>query len=201
MKKIVICSAISVTLLLTGKASQAGTSEAKQGLIFGGSALLGAAAGGPVGFIAGAVAGALISEDIKHGDQAKVTAANSQRKITDLEKAVAMNEALIESHTQAQADTEKKLVGLLQNLPGEVFFDSNDDQLTSDGLAIIEVLAEVIKHDKVAAVELVGHTDPRGTDEYNNVLSQYRAKAVAEQLVQLGIEPDRISTRGEGSNL
>ncbi|BFM09026.1 OmpA family protein [Halioxenophilus aromaticivorans] len=201
MKKTVLCSALSVTLLIAGSGAQASTSEAKQGAIFTGGAVLGAIAGGPFGLIAGATVGALIGEDIKHGDQAKQENEESIKTIASLENTLAMNEALMEAQNKHQRDLELKFTDILSNLPGEVFFESNSDQLTQDGLAIIEVLAEVINYDPDTVVELIGHTDPRGTDEYNNVLSQYRAKAVADQLIELGVAEGRIASRGEGSNL
>ncbi len=50
------------------------------------------------------------------------------------------------------------------------------------------------------SIELTGHTDPRGNDDYNNVLSQYRAKAVKDKLMEIGVEDYRIDTHGEGEN-
>jgi len=196
MKKIFLCSAISVSFFLSAQASFAGQTEAKQGALFGGGAILGAIAGGPVGFIAGAMAGAIIGEEIKTGDQAQQQVAITQGKLVSLEEDLEMKEAIISS----QQASQQSLTQLIQNLPSEVYFETNSDQLTEDGKAILEVLAESIRNDPEASVELVGHTDPRGTDEYNNVLSQYRAQAVKEHLMTAGVSAEQIITRGEGSN-
>ena len=52
---------------------------------------------------------------------------------------------------------------------------------------------------KNARVDLVGRTDPRGTDEYNLALGNRRAYSVRTYLQRLGVPPDRLSptTRGE----
>ena len=43
-----------------------------------------------------------------------------------------------------------------------------------------------------------GHTDNRGTEEYNQRLSEYRANAVAAYLIENGVNPSRIMTYGMG---
>ncbi len=47
-------------------------------------------------------------------------------------------------------------------------------------------------------LELVGHADPRGTDEYNKQLGKSRADSVLDFLTTEGIPADRVSTRSEG---
>jgi peptidoglycan-associated lipoprotein len=47
-------------------------------------------------------------------------------------------------------------------------------------------------------VLLIGHTDERGTDEYNVALSEKRARAVADFLARLGIDPDRLRVIPKG---
>jgi OOP family OmpA-OmpF porin len=43
-----------------------------------------------------------------------------------------------------------------------------------------------------------GHTDSRGSDEYNEVLSERRARAVATELMSRGISTDQLQTLGRG---
>jgi outer membrane protein OmpA-like peptidoglycan-associated protein len=47
---------------------------------------------------------------------------------------------------------------------------------------------------------VIGHTDNRGSDEYNYDLSRRRAAAVADELISDGVSPSRIGTRGEGES-
>jgi outer membrane protein OmpA-like peptidoglycan-associated protein len=49
-------------------------------------------------------------------------------------------------------------------------------------------------------IEIQGHTDSRGTDEYNMGLSQRRANAVRDYLVAQGISASRLTTRGFGES-
>jgi len=48
-------------------------------------------------------------------------------------------------------------------------------------------------------ITLAGHTDIVGTEEYNQKLSDRRAKAVADYLIRKGINPSRINVVGYGS--
>lgn len=47
-------------------------------------------------------------------------------------------------------------------------------------------------------IEISGHTDNKGSAEYNKKLSENRAKSVQEYLVKKGISPDRMSFAGYG---
>jgi outer membrane protein OmpA-like peptidoglycan-associated protein len=48
------------------------------------------------------------------------------------------------------------------------------------------------------AVEIEGHTDSSGTEEYNQALSEARAEAVCQALVQLGLKDCKLTARGYG---
>jgi peptidoglycan-associated lipoprotein len=58
--------------------------------------------------------------------------------------------------------------------------------------------AECIQQAEGRGVALEGHTDPRGTDEYNIALSETRAQAVADYLARLGIDPARFHVIPKG---
>jgi len=47
-------------------------------------------------------------------------------------------------------------------------------------------------------LEIDGHTDDEGADDYNLTLSQGRAEAVVQYLIKVGIEPARLSAKGFG---
>jgi len=53
------------------------------------------------------------------------------------------------------------------------------------------------KYDQLL-VKIDGHTDSKGTEAYNQVLSENRAKAAKDYLVKLGVKKDRIITAGFG---
>lgn len=85
------------------------------------------------------------------------------------------------------------------NLKGVQFeFDSakltaNSVNALNDGLAILNRNSEL-------QVEISGHTDSRGTEEYNQALSERRAKSVRDYLVAHGVAASRLTSRGYGES-
>ena len=67
-----------------------------------------------------------------------------------------------------------------------VYFDFNEYSLTTEGTGAIDKDAECIKKEARGAT-LTGHSDPRGTEEYNLALSDRRAQSVKDRLVKLGV--------------
>ena len=64
----------------------------------------------------------------------------------------------------------------------------------------IAAVAEHLKANPNDAVEIQGHCDERGTEEYNRALGERRALAVREELIRLGIEPGRLDTISYGKD-
>lgn len=62
----------------------------------------------------------------------------------------------------------------------------------------LDQLADVLRNNPDVAVQIEGHTDSVGADEYNQSLSQRRADAVQSYLVDVGIDASRLSTKGLG---
>ncbi|MGZ8096588.1 MAG: OmpA family protein, partial [Methylosarcina sp.] len=61
-------------------------------------------------------------------------------------------------------------------------------------------LAQYLKEHPDTMVKIEGHTDSRGSADYNAQLSQMRADSVREFLVSNGIAPNRITSQGMGEN-
>lgn len=78
-----------------------------------------------------------------------------------------------------------------------IFFDFDKSDLQPASFVELDVLVDYLTHNKVN-IEIGGHTDNQGTDEYNDRLSDERAKAVYEYLLSHGIAADRLSYRGYG---
>lgn len=81
---------------------------------------------------------------------------------------------------------------------GPVYFGFNEATLDPRSTSELQRMADCLKRSQVP-VELVGHADPRGTDEYNLALSERRAIAAKEYLSRLGVPPAIMRTlpRGE----
>jgi len=78
-----------------------------------------------------------------------------------------------------------------------VFFDFNESVLSTDATTAIDGNAECLKRVGRPA-ELIGRSDPRGTEEYNLALSERRAISVRERLVRLGLDGRKLRTLPKG---
>ena len=87
--------------------------------------------------------------------------------------------------------------GLLLTL-GDVLFAFNQADLKAGVERTLMPLAEVLKDKPEQTVIVEGHTDSVGSREYNMLLSERRAEAVREFLVEQGVEAERISVEGLG---
>lgn len=95
----------------------------------------------------------------------------------------------------------KKSVAVTPFLDIPVHFDYNDSVLTSEGQKQAEQLSRALMDPDFQEYKfmLIGHTDLRGTDEYNNSLSKRRADAVQAYIIgHSSIQPIRIEAQGKG---
>ncbi|WP_312791505.1 OmpA family protein [Diaphorobacter nitroreducens] len=82
------------------------------------------------------------------------------------------------------------------DLPAHVLFDFDKAELRADAARSLDKAAELLKSYPQAPIDVVGHTDGKGSDAYNDALSQRRAAAVAAALQSRTGRP--IATRGMG---
>ncbi|OMP32403.1 OmpA family protein [Mangrovimonas sp. DI 80] len=81
-----------------------------------------------------------------------------------------------------------------------VNFEFDKWELLTESTSEIEELFEYLTTHPELAVEIFGHTDAQGGKEHNQLLSENRAKAVADYLVTLGLDPSKVEHKGFGSN-
>lgn len=81
----------------------------------------------------------------------------------------------------------------------DVFFDYDMSTVRDDQRAALQRNADWMRRWTSTRVSVEGHTDSRGTNEYNLALAQRRGDAVKQYLVGLGIAADRlvVSSKGE----
>ena len=82
---------------------------------------------------------------------------------------------------------------------GDVLFEVDKAVLKRGAERQLGALAEVLRENPDATIEIEGHTDSTGTADYNQALSERRAAAVERLLREQGIRPGRIESRGLGS--
>lgn len=192
MKKV-----IAITLVLASTSALADTAPAKttglkQATAFTSLGLLGLAAAGPFGMIAGAASGAYVGEQIKKADSVNLLAAAKADTDMQLRKTTRdLNERSQELARLEQA--------ALESLQLQILFPTGADELTPQGRQQVISLGRFLVQNPQLHIHLSGHSDPRGTDEYNDVLSYQRALSIQDALEQVGIDVSRISVTGYGS--
>lgn len=81
-----------------------------------------------------------------------------------------------------------------------VYFDFDKSTVKPSEQAKVQAVAEFLRANPAAMLEIEGHCDERGTDEYNRSLGERRALAVREYLISLGIIGERINTISYGED-
>ncbi len=79
-----------------------------------------------------------------------------------------------------------------------VNFEFDKATLLPEAYPILEHAYETLKEHPEMKVEIQGHTDSKGSDTYNQKLSEKRAKTVSDYLIEEGIDPERLITVGYG---
>ncbi|MBW2255934.1 MAG: OmpA family protein [Deltaproteobacteria bacterium] len=80
-----------------------------------------------------------------------------------------------------------------------VLFDLDHATLLPEGLAVLAEVAQVLhEHPGILRLEVQGHTDDTGGTTYNQELSERRARAVRQALIDRGIAPERLEANGYG---
>jgi len=79
-----------------------------------------------------------------------------------------------------------------------VYFYFGQTILKPESSGSLDKIVEFIKANPTIALEIDGHTDDEGADDYNLTLSQGRAEAVVQYLIKVGVEPSRLTAKGFG---
>ncbi len=136
----------------------------------GGNAPLGAVLGGVVGGVAGNVIGKNMDKQAKE-----------------------IKESLPGAEVERVGEGIK--VTLKENM---VNFDFNSSTLTSTAKTNLDKLVGVLVNNPDTNINIYGFTDSKGTDEYNQGLSERRANAVKAYMISKGVASDRMFSMGMG---
>jgi len=145
----------------------------------------------------GAMAADKASKDKANADfRKKQTEIVKQGKqdLSDSEKRTA--DAVAELAAIAAVKEEER--GLVVTLSGGVLFRSAESTLLSSAKVKLDQVANALLSVRARNLIVEGHTDSQGSASYNQGLSQRRADAVRDYLVQRGYPTDRIQARGKG---
>ncbi len=83
-------------------------------------------------------------------------------------------------------------------LPGNVLFDTDSARIAPGFYGPLADIAGTLQQYPESFIDLIGHTDSRGSTDYNQRLSEDRALAVADYFRSQGIYPGRIASFGMG---
>lgn len=105
------------------------------------------------------------------------------------------------------SDTKKPILIELEKMKTKgsfhtqsINFDFNSARIKKDSRAYLESLARFLQEHKTMRIEIIGHTDDVGSNEFNQKLSLERANSVKSWLVQNGIDAFRLQTTGAGKS-
>ena len=130
---------------------------------------------------------------VREAEQARrQAAATEQPRAAEQPKAAALATEL------ANLKAQQTGRGLVLTV-GDVLFASGKTEVSSGGQRSIDKLADFLKAYPRRNVLIEGHTDNTGDQDFNIKLSQQRADTVRNQLVERGVAPQRIRTKGYGS--
>lgn len=122
--------------------------------------------------------------------------AETQFKIASLMNVTGLQLTLDRSIKEAEAGTELlKFLGL-----NSVYFDLDESVIRPDAQASLDKLVDYLKQFPNIKVEIQSHTDAKAGKHYNQRLSERRAKATMEYLVEDGIDKDRLTAKGYGES-
>ena len=91
-----------------------------------------------------------------------------------------------------RADRERRLADARNMLTAAIYFDYDRAEITDDSRAKLDAKVPYLTANPAMRIRIAGHTDARGSDEYNLALGQSRASAAKRYLTQQGIEGGRI---------
>ena len=82
-----------------------------------------------------------------------------------------------------------------------IYFDFDKTTLKSESFVELDKVVEFLNNNPTVEIEIAGHTDSKGSDDYNLNLSQGRAEAVVNYLIEQKIDSYRLSAKGYGETV
>ncbi len=98
-------------------------------------------------------------------------------------------------------ETRRTALGVVMNLGSDAIeFDFDKASLRPENRELLSRIAGVLLTSRGYRIQIYGHTDDVGTASYNQILSEQRAQAVSDYLVEAGIESSIVGTKGFGKS-
>lgn len=136
---------------------------------------------------------AALNADIRSWDGGDLEAYNSLKNGASN---VADTDSGLSDTLAAQAPAMPTDMGMTQSV---AFFPTSESDVSAAASPALDKLAAALKSNSSLNVTLIGYADRRGTEEFNDSLSQSRAENVADYLASQGIDRGRINVQAVGS--
>lgn len=81
-----------------------------------------------------------------------------------------------------------------------IYFDFDKTTLKAESYTELNKVVDFLKQNESVEIEIAGHTDNKGSDEYNANLSQGRSQSVVDYLISQGVDAYRLSAHGYGES-
>lgn len=121
---------------------------------------------------------------------------HSRAQETELDRA--QSELSAAPSMSGVAVERRSLDELVVTMPSDITFDFNRAEVRGQFMPAIRTLARTLGSNPSLHVQIVGHADAIGSDDYNQTLSERRAQSVGARLMDLGIPYRRIEASGRG---
>ena len=158
--------------------------------------------GAAIGAIAGAVAGLLSGDDATERRQRALVGAGvgaiAGGAIGNYQDR--QERALRERMAGTGVDVVRNGDNITLNMPENITFGFDRSDLQSQFYPVLDNVAATLREYNQTIVEVAGHTDSKGTDTYNQALSERRAASVGNYLMSKGLMRDRFILVGAGES-
>jgi len=98
------------------------------------------------------------------------------------------------------AGIQQETAAVTEMLSGHIHFDFDRSEIKPEYMSVLDAKIAILQANPMLTIEIVGHCDERGSDEYNIALGNRRAIRAKQYLVDRGVSAERISTRSMGES-
>ena len=179
----VLVALLSTALLLGGCSSLSNT---QKGAAIGTGA--GAAAGAAIGKAAGGTAEGAIIGAVVGGTAGAIIGKRMDKKAEELDQEL------------ENAEVERVGEGIKVTFDSGLLFEFDSANIQGKAEENLTEFAQTMRDFKESNILIVGHTDAKGSEDYNQRLSENRAQSAANFLIRQGLTGDRITTTGKGES-
>jgi outer membrane protein OmpA-like peptidoglycan-associated protein len=170
--------------VVVASAGCASLDESEKGAIIGAAG--GAAVGGVVGSKTGSTTRGVLIGTAVGGAAGIIIGRRMEKQAEEL------------ARTIPEADVTRVGEGIAVTFPEGILFPFDSSALKPEARSNLRKLAESLQSNDRTDVMIVGHTDAKGTDSYNQDLSEKRARAALDFLTSEGVSRSRLSPSGKG---